>query len=125
MLQPVFPARPLYHSAHPAVNICITVSGGSNAGVTWTNISGNLPDIPTWSIAVANYGSSTANDVYYVGTDEGVFASSNQGTSWSHLGLGLPNVQVQNLAISAKLGILDGGVLAHEQQGTHHRRGRQ
>ena len=81
----------------------------TNAGVTWTNISGNLPDIPTWSIAVANYGSSTANDVYYVGTDEGVYASSNQGTTWTHLGLGLPNVQVQNLAISAKLGILAAG----------------
>ena len=80
-----------------------------DAGVTWTNISGNLPDIPTWSIAVANYGSSTANDVYYVGTDEGVYASSNQGTTWTHLGLGLPNVQVQNLAISAKLGILAAG----------------
>jgi hypothetical protein len=77
--------------------------------VSWTNISGNLPDIPVWSIAVATYGTSQANDVYYIGTDAGVYSSSNQGTTWARLGVGLPNVQVQNLAISEKLGILAAG----------------
>jgi photosystem II stability/assembly factor-like uncharacterized protein len=81
----------------------------TNAGLTWTNISGNLPDIPTWSIVVATHGTDPANDVYYVGTDSGVYTSSDQGTTWTHLGLGLPNVQVQQLDLSANLGILAAG----------------
>jgi photosystem II stability/assembly factor-like uncharacterized protein len=81
----------------------------TNAGVSWTNISGNLPDIPFWSIAVDTYGTSQANDVYYIGTDAGVYSSSNQGATWARLGVGLPNVQVQNLAISENLGILAAG----------------
>jgi hypothetical protein len=81
----------------------------TNAGATWTNISSNLPNVPVWSIAVANYGAFQANDVYYVGTDTSVYSSSNQGTSWSRLGLGLPNVQVQQLDLSENLGILAAG----------------
>ena len=81
----------------------------TNAGVSWTNISGNLPDIPTWSIVVDDYGPGHANDIYYVGADDGVYVSLNQGTTWTHLGFGLPHAQVVELDRSTNLGILAAG----------------
>jgi hypothetical protein len=59
-------------------------------GATWTDISGNLPDIPTNSIALS--GSSI-----YVGTDIGVFQSDDGGTSWVFIDNGLPHVTVFGL----------------------------
>src|SRR5262249_13424472 len=81
----------------------------TNAGVSWTNISGDLPDIPTWSIVVDRNGSNHANDVYYVGADDGVYISRNQGTNWTRLGNGLPHAQVVELDRSQSLGILAAG----------------
>ncbi len=59
-------------------------------GATWTDVSGNLPDIPTSSIALK--GSSI-----YVGTDIGVFQSDDGGASWVFLDNGLPHVAVFGL----------------------------
>jgi hypothetical protein len=59
-------------------------------GATWTDISGNLPDIPTNSIALN--GSSI-----YVGTDIGVFQSDDGGASWVFIDNGLPHVTVFGL----------------------------
>jgi hypothetical protein len=59
-------------------------------GATWTDISGNLPDIPATCIAL-NGGS------IYVGTDIGVFQSDDGGTSWVFLDNGLPHVAVFGL----------------------------
>ena len=59
-------------------------------GATWTDISGDLPDIPTSCIALN--GSSI-----YVGTDIGVFQSDNGGANWVFLDNGLPHVAVFGL----------------------------
>ncbi len=67
----------------------------TNAGQTWTNISGNLPNMPAWSLAIDP---STGN--LYVGTDEGVYESINGGSSWARFGIGLPNVQVKDLVLT-------------------------
>ena len=45
----------------------------TNGGASWANITANLPDIPTWSFALDPKGSGTADDVYYVGNDAGVY----------------------------------------------------
>ncbi|MGI8855968.1 MAG: IPT/TIG domain-containing protein [Thermomicrobiales bacterium] len=60
----------------------------------WTNISGNLPDVPVTSLVTYV---STPNPVLIAGTDVGVFISTNNGTSWSALQAGLPNVGIQQL----------------------------
>jgi hypothetical protein len=80
------------------------VTGGAhvwmttNGGATWTSISGNLPNVPVWSLAVqAATGSTPA--FLYVGTDVGVYVSSNGGATWAPLGTGLPNVQVRALSL--------------------------
>jgi photosystem II stability/assembly factor-like uncharacterized protein len=65
----------------------------TNGGTSWTDISGNLPNIPVTSIALDL---DVANTLY-VGTDVGTFYTSNGGTTWSTLGTGLPNVGVMAL----------------------------
>jgi photosystem II stability/assembly factor-like uncharacterized protein len=56
-------------------------------GVTWNNISTDLPDAPVNEIAIDPRRSSTL----YVGTDVGVFVSHDIGAHWTPLGVGLPD----------------------------------
>ena len=62
----------------------------TNGGATWTNVSGDLPDVPV-------------NDVLLVGirivvaTDLGVVVSSDGGAHWSRLGSGLPYTTVMDV----------------------------
>ncbi|HSZ57460.1 MAG TPA: autotransporter-associated beta strand repeat-containing protein, partial [Tepidisphaeraceae bacterium] len=62
----------------------------SDGGATWENVSGNLPDLPTFTLAI-NQGT------LYVGNDNGVWASTDDGTTWAPYATGLPNVQVHDL----------------------------
>jgi hypothetical protein len=64
----------------------------TNGGAHWTDISGNLPDVPMDDIVFAN-------SKLDVATDFGVFTSSNDGVSWSRLGTNLPNVVVDQLTL--------------------------
>ncbi len=64
-----------------------------NGGKTWTDISGNLPDIASDTLVI-DHGKLA------LGTDDGVFtAREGQGsrTRWERLGTGLPNVVIDNL----------------------------
>ena len=64
-----------------------------NGGATWTDISGNLPDIASDALVLAHRQLALA-------TDAGVFtAAEGRGasTTWSRLGSGLPNVAVDDL----------------------------
>lgn len=64
----------------------------TNAGATWTNVSGDLPDVPI-------------NDVLFVGakivvaTDLGVVVSGDSGAHWSRLGSGLPLTTVMDVQL--------------------------
>jgi len=65
----------------------------TDGGQTWTNISGNLPDIPGDAL-VLSHGKLA------LGTDQGVFTASaglGTATTWSRLGTGLPNAVVDDL----------------------------
>lgn len=73
----------------------------NDAGATWTDLSGNLPDEPVWTIAVLQ-----GEDILYVGAEDGVYMSSDGGTTWDRAGQGLPNVQVRQLELNRGLGIL-------------------
>jgi photosystem II stability/assembly factor-like uncharacterized protein len=79
----------------------------TNGGVTWTNISGNLPgsslpNLPAYTIAVAA-------GTLYVGNDDGVYFSTNVGATWNRLGDGLPHGQVHELVLNPTLGLLAAG----------------
>ncbi|HXE51756.1 MAG TPA: autotransporter-associated beta strand repeat-containing protein [Tepidisphaeraceae bacterium] len=72
-----------------------------DGGATWQNLSGNLPNLPTWSIAL-----NPAQGAIYVGNDNGVWVTTNDGTSWSTYQSGMPNVQVRDLEFNSSLSIL-------------------
>jgi hypothetical protein len=64
-----------------------------NGGRTWTDISGNLPDIASDALVLAHGRLALA-------TDAGVYTArelEGARTSWLHLGSGLPNVAVDDL----------------------------
>src|SRR5205085_6142638 len=83
----------------------LTVSGfGSghvykttNAGATWTNLSGNLPDIATNTLMV-DPRTSNSNTIY-VGTDIGVFRSTVGGNTWETFNNGLPPTIISELDV--------------------------
>jgi uncharacterized protein (TIGR03437 family) len=67
----------------------------TDAGAKWTDISGNLPDLPVNSLAV----DPDLPDTLYIGTDAGVMVSTNGGGSWASLGNGLPKVVVLSVLL--------------------------
>ncbi len=68
----------------------------ADAGVTWSNYSTGLPNLPANCIV---YQGSSVNDPLYVGTDVGVYYRDNTSGSWAAYNTGLPNVSVRELEI--------------------------
>jgi hypothetical protein len=65
----------------------------TNTGASWTNASGNLPDIPVNTILI----DPNNTNHLVIGTDLGVFESLNAGTTWTQQNTGLANVSVVDL----------------------------
>jgi autotransporter-associated beta strand protein len=76
----------------------------TDAGRTWTNITNNLPDTPTWKLVL-----DPRDGTLYVGTDLGVYSSINGGTTWTQFGAGMPLVAVHDLELNQSLNILAAG----------------
>ncbi len=57
-------------------------------GATWTDISGNLPDIPVTSVAI----NPSNRGQMFIGTDLGVFMTADRGATWVRVGNGMPSV---------------------------------
>jgi photosystem II stability/assembly factor-like uncharacterized protein len=75
----------------------------TNAGQTWQDVSGNLPDVPVNSLLIDpdSTGPGAAR-VLFAGTDIGVFRVTLDGTAnWTPFGTGLPPVVVNRLAYNA------------------------
>ncbi len=62
----------------------------SNRGSTWADISGNLPDVPTTSVAL----DPNNNSRLWAGTDIGVFQTTDGGATWIRMSKGMPKVAV-------------------------------
>lgn len=79
----------------------------TNAGASWTDFTGNLPDSPANAVVVY-----PAASLVFVATDVGVFASPTSGPSWTELGPVpspgqpgfLPNVAVTDIGVFASGG---------------------
>ncbi|HET7161012.1 MAG TPA: hypothetical protein VFI62_18575, partial [Burkholderiales bacterium] len=76
-----------------------------NGGKTWTNQTGNLPDIPVNAL-VADPKSATR---IYVATDNGVYRSLDSGKKWIDFSNGLPNALVGDLIFHARRRVLRAG----------------
>jgi hypothetical protein len=79
----------------------------TDGGVTWTNITGNLPDIPAYSVASESL-FGLVNKIF-LGTKDGVYVSSDNGAHWNVMQTGMPHAQVVSLQYSPKLNILLAG----------------
>lgn len=88
----------------------ITVSGfgtghvfrTTDAGLSWSDISANLPDVP---VNAALTHASLGRDIF-IGTDLGVFQTSNGSATWTPIVDGLPNSAVFDLAYNAQTGFV-------------------
>ena len=76
-----------------------------NAGQTWTNITGSLPNVP--ANCVIFEGGSMGG--IYVGTDIGVFYRNSGMSDWVNFSKHLPNVIINDLEIYEDYGILRAG----------------
>jgi photosystem II stability/assembly factor-like uncharacterized protein len=74
------------------------VYSSNDAGNSWTNISGTLPNIPMNCIAYQDCNGSP-DDALYLGTDVGVFYRNNSTGDWIPFRNGLPTVPVFDLEI--------------------------
>jgi uncharacterized protein (TIGR03437 family) len=77
----------------------------SNGGANWTDISGNLPNIPVNDIVL----DPDIPGAIYLGMDAGVMVTTNSGATWSSLGNGLPRVVVDSLAFDRGSRVLRAG----------------
>ncbi|MBA4250760.1 MAG: hypothetical protein C0425_01865 [Chlorobiaceae bacterium] len=85
---------------HPTqANTCYLVKSGfgtgklfrsTDIGVTWTDLSGDLPDVPASDVFVDPLNIESI----YLANDLGVYQSSNDGVSWARLSNGMPVVPV-------------------------------
>ena len=75
----------------------------TNGGTSWTSISGNLANMPVWSIQTDP---STNPTTLYIGAEDGVYSSTDLGTTWSRFGTGLPNAQAFQIALNNTTHIL-------------------
>jgi hypothetical protein len=73
----------------------------TNAGASWTDKNGDLPDSPANSVVV----DPTDPNIIYVGTDVGVFVSIDDGATWADFGSGMPNVPVVKLKTFVASGV--------------------
>jgi uncharacterized repeat protein (TIGR01451 family) len=65
----------------------------TDAGQSWTDVSGNLPDSPVNSVVL----DPAYPNTLYAGTDVGPFMTRNGGATWTSLGTGFPLVAIWQL----------------------------
>lgn len=83
----------------------------TDRGVNWTNISGNLPNVPMGDL-VAH---PTQDALLYVGTEMGCYRTTNGGANWHRWNNGLPEATIvtelkyiDSVAINGKFYIVAG-----------------
>lgn len=81
-----------FNSSTPTTpgHVFVTTDGLA-ATPTWTNISGNLPDLPVNAVAIDH---TTTPETIYVGNDIGVYMSLDGGTTYTYENNGHPAVSV-------------------------------
>jgi hypothetical protein len=74
----------------------------TNGGDAWTDISGDLPNVPANGLALDPLDANTL----YVATDVGVFRTTDGGTTWQAFDNGIPNCAVIDLHVDRPASLL-------------------
>ncbi len=75
----------------------------TNAGRVFSDINFNLPDVPTWTLAVDPRTDSPTvlgQATVYVGTDDGVWLLPSGSSTWQRFDSGMPEVSVRDLQLN-------------------------
>jgi photosystem II stability/assembly factor-like uncharacterized protein len=68
----------------------------TNGGTSWSNVSGNLPNMPANCLVYQN----GSNNGVYVGMDAGIYYKDDGMANWELFADGLPNAEVTDLEIN-------------------------
>ncbi len=93
MLNGVYVSHSGYLSGENSSHIHYSTDNGN----TWTDISGDLPDLAINHIEIMP---NNNGNVIFVATDGGVYATLNAGQNWHRLGGNLPYIVTYDLAIN-------------------------
>ncbi|PZR73675.1 MAG: hypothetical protein DLM73_09970 [Chthoniobacterales bacterium] len=74
----------------------------TNGGKTWSNRTGNLPDIPVNAIVIDPKNTQRI----FAATDHGVYRSQNAGTKWTDFSNGLPNAVIGDMILHERRRVL-------------------
>lgn len=85
------------HSGYTADDQATLVHHSANQGDTWTNVSGNLANVPANDLVVDPADAQRL----YLATDVGVWTSADGGGYWYALGVGLPLQVIADLVLHA------------------------
>ncbi len=85
-----------------ASNVSGRVYKTVNGGGSWTDISGDLPNLKVNDIAI----DPDLPNTLYIATERGVYSTADGGNTWNLLGTGLPNVTVTGLKLHRPTRIL-------------------
>lgn len=77
----------------------------TDGGKSWSNISGNLPDVPATAIALH----PTDINRIWIATDSAVYTTADRGATWTSERRNMPVVAVQDLHYNANTGYLVAG----------------
>lgn len=72
----------------------------TDGGQVWSNISGNLPNIPANCIEYYQNGKNGL----FVGMDIGIYYRDDESTNWTLVSDGIPNVEIRDIEIQKELG---------------------
>ncbi len=81
------------HSGYRANNFTSHLHKSTNNGTTWTSIAGNLPNVGINSVL----GYPGSDQILFVATDAGVYATRNGGQFWDRVGTNMPVFAVYDL----------------------------
>lgn len=77
-----------------------------DAGATWVDISGDLPQQPINHVEVLN------DSILFIATDFGVYSTINAGENWARIGNNMPSIPVFDIKLDTALHTLVAGTFA-------------
>ncbi|MFH2000139.1 MAG: glycosyl hydrolase, partial [Planctomycetota bacterium] len=86
-------------NAHKSGDFKPYILMSTDRGKSWTSLSGDLPERgPVWAIAQDHI----ANDLFFAGTEFGLFFTPDRGGHWIQLKGGLPTIAMRDIEIQRR-----------------------
>ena len=97
------------HSGYRENDFLPRIHRSMDKGLTWEDISSNLPDLAINELEVLP---ETGDSIMFVATDGGVYGTVSAGTEWERLGSNMPVVAVYDIVVNEAKNELVAGTFA-------------